>query len=294
MESKQLTALTQDLQQITDMLLLNGTLTECPGLVHGKMGIAVFFFHYAQFTNNMLFANYAIDLIGEIQEQLHVNSPADYENGLAGIGVGIDYMVRNEFLIAEDDICKEFDSRMVRAVMYDPWQDFSLYDGLSGYGRYWISRLRFNDSSLQARKCILRIVEWIEERLDEVPSNEQFEVYCFLHDLHHLSGFDKGIGNAFHLLEQCRLEWDLQSADMNRSFSRLGDSTTGNIIRKYLHNRYFNERLQTEIEVDMKQLRDLDLEKPPAKMGLLSGYAGEGLSRLTALNQTNIFWMYLL
>jgi len=34
----------KDLQQITDMLLLNGTLTECPGLVHGKMGIAIFFF----------------------------------------------------------------------------------------------------------------------------------------------------------------------------------------------------------------------------------------------------------
>ena len=35
------------LQQISDMLVLNGTLTECPGLVHGKMGISVFFFHYA-------------------------------------------------------------------------------------------------------------------------------------------------------------------------------------------------------------------------------------------------------
>jgi len=36
----------QDLEQIADMLLLNGTLTECPGLVHGKMGIAVFFFNH--------------------------------------------------------------------------------------------------------------------------------------------------------------------------------------------------------------------------------------------------------
>ena len=37
----------EDLQQIANMLLLNGTLTQCPGLVHGKMGIAIFFFHYA-------------------------------------------------------------------------------------------------------------------------------------------------------------------------------------------------------------------------------------------------------
>ena len=54
----------KDTQQIADMLLLNGTLTESPGLVHGKIGIAVFFFHYAQYTGNGLYADYAMDLIG--------------------------------------------------------------------------------------------------------------------------------------------------------------------------------------------------------------------------------------
>jgi hypothetical protein len=79
------------------MLILNGTLTECPGLVHGKMGIATFFFHYAQYTDNMLCADYAMDVIGEILNQIHVNSPADYEKGIAGIGVGIDYLIWNNF-----------------------------------------------------------------------------------------------------------------------------------------------------------------------------------------------------
>lgn len=36
------------------------------------------------------------------------------------------------------------------------------------------------------------------------------------------------------------------------------------------------------------------MEKPPATMGLLSGYAGEGLLRLTALNSTDLSWMQLL
>ena len=76
----------EDLQQIANMLLLNGTLTQCPGLVHGKMGIAIFFFHYALFTGNELFADYAMDVIGEMLDQIHVNSPADYERGIAGIG----------------------------------------------------------------------------------------------------------------------------------------------------------------------------------------------------------------
>lgn len=84
----------KDLQQITNMLLLNGTLSECPGLVHGKMGIAVFFFHYARFTKHELFADYAMDVISEMLGQIHVDSPASYERGMAGIGVGFDYMTK--------------------------------------------------------------------------------------------------------------------------------------------------------------------------------------------------------
>jgi len=193
MANDQTTTIERDLVQIADMLLLNGTLTECPGLVHGKMGIAVFFFHYARYTDNELFADYAMDLIGEMQEQIHVNSPADYEKGIAGIGVGMDYLIRNNLLVVEDDICEDFDDRMVRAVMYDPWQDFSLYDGLTGYGRYWMTRLRYKESAMRARECLFRITALIEEKFPDISINEQTDVYCFLHDLQKISGFNNFI-----------------------------------------------------------------------------------------------------
>ena len=274
--------LEHDLQQIADMLLLNGTLTECPGLVHGKMGIAVFFFHYAQYTDNILFADYAMDLIGETLSQIHVNSPADYEKGIAGIGVGIDYLIRNNFLNVEDDICEDFDGRMLRAVLYDPWPDFSQYDGLTGYGRYWMTRLCYQAPAALAQECLFRVVGCIEERLSDIQADEQTDVYCFLqHDLKEIPGFDRCSG----LLEQCR---------KNRDFPRLGDSAAGNIIRLYLRKRYFNDASQAEIDIALQQIPALDMEKPPAATGLLTGYAGEGMLRLTALNQTNISWMNLL
>jgi hypothetical protein len=276
----------QDVQQIANMLLLNGTLTECPGLVQGKLGIAVFFFHYAQYTNNILFADYALDLIGEMQNQIHVNSPADYEKGIAGIGVGIDYLIHNKFLIVEDDICEDLDQRMVRAVMYDPWQDFSLYDGLTGYGRYWISRLQQPTASVLARKCLMRIIEQIKDRLPNIPTEEQTDVYRFLHDLYHISDF----GVSIELLEQCRK----RVTDISRNFSHLDDSIIGNIIQMYQRSRYFNNALQGDIDVALKQIPDLDMEKPPVNMDLLTGYAGEGLLRLTALGHTNMSWMQLL
>ena len=178
----QLKTIGQDLSQITDMLLLNGTLTECSGLVYGKMGIATFFFHYAKYTSNELYADYSIDLIGEMLNQMHVNSPAGYEKGMAGIGVGIDFLIRNNFLSVENDICEDFDDSMYRAVMYDPWQDFSQYNGLIGYGRYWITRLRYQVPSIQARECLLYIIEKIEERLPNIPIQEQTDVCCFLQD----------------------------------------------------------------------------------------------------------------
>lgn len=111
-------AIGKDLQQIVEMLLLNGTLTEDPGLVHGKMGIAVFLFHYARYTKNMLFEDYAMDLIGEMQNQLYANSCADYEKGVAGIGVGIGYLIQNNYLDAEDDIFEDLDTECFRPIDY--------------------------------------------------------------------------------------------------------------------------------------------------------------------------------
>jgi len=280
------TKIEQDLRQIADMLLLNGTLASCPGLLHGKMGIAIFFFHYAQHTDNELYENYAVDLIGLIQEQIHNNSPADFETGLAGIGAGMDFLIKNHFLGAENDIFEDFDNRMYRAVMYDPWLDFSMYDGLTGYGQYWMMRLRQQEPSGRACECLSHITEQIVEKLPSISTKEQTDVYCFLQKLHHISGFN--ICTA--LSKQCK-KWNMQLTDVNLSFPRLGNSTVGNIIRKFHHSQYFNSTPQS---VQMKQIPDLDMDKPPDRIGLLTGYAGEGMLRLTALNQSNTKWMQLL
>jgi hypothetical protein len=73
---------------------------------------------------------------------------------------------------------------MYRAVLYDPWQDFSQYNGLTGYGRYWITRLPYQAPAVQARECLLRITALIGEKLPDISTKEQTDVYCFLQDLH--------------------------------------------------------------------------------------------------------------
>ena len=67
-----------------------------------------------------------------------------------------------------------------------------------------------------------------------------------------------------------------------------------NVACKSINSQYFHNTSQNEIDNILKQLPDLDMEKQPVSMGLLSGYAGEGLLRLTALNSTDLSWMQLL
>ncbi|MCC8095570.1 MAG: hypothetical protein LIP05_09510 [Tannerellaceae bacterium] len=219
------TVIERDLKQIADMLLLNGTLIECPGLIHGKMGIAIFFFHYAQYTNNSLFADYGMDLLVEIQDQVHANSRPDYEKGITGIGIGIDYLERYKFLNVKEDMFEDLDQRMYRAVMSDPWQNFSCYEGLTGYGKYWISRLRRHPLSVQAQECLMYITKQMKENWGNISLEEQAEIYCFFQDLNDITRFE--ISHEF--IKYCREKL----TDIGLTFHRLGESLIADIVRMY-------------------------------------------------------------
>lgn len=286
MANRNLDIFEEELKQIADMLLLNGTLTKCPGLVHGKMGIAIFFFQYARYSQNPLFAEYAMDVIGELVKQLHANYRSDYEKGIAGIGTGIHYLIKEELVDADIHIFEDFDERMYRAVQYDPFPNFSMYEGLIGYGNYWLSRLQQQPLSVQAQDCLIRIIKRIEENMYLIPSEEWSDVYCFLFDLQ----IATDLSLSSELLEQSRK----QVMDSHQFFPRLGNSVLEDIIRQYLCQRYFKEISSIEIHKVFELLPPLDRKTLPAFMGLLDGYAGEGLLRLTALNGIDPSWMQLL
>ena len=275
MTLNQSTTIEQQLQQIAEMLLVNGLFTDCPGLIHGKTGIAIFFFHYGRYTDNELFEDYAFDLVDSIQQQIHNNSPADYKAGISGIGVGMDYLLTNQFISADDDIYNDFDERIYRAVMYDPRLD-CLYDGLTGYGRYWMMRLNRQPSSVTARECLLRIATYVEENVSKIMAKEQSDVYDFLQNLCRIPSFEI----FSHVLKQCQL-LNFQTSD----FSRFGNSAVSEIARNHQHNP-----MQKDETIQFLQL---DLEKEPVNMGILSGYAGEGMLRLAALNPINQWILFL-
>ena len=102
------------LQRIANILLINGGFSDNPGLYTGEMGLVLFFFRYARYTQNNLYREYAYDLMDKTQNRLHLDTPIYYKHGLAGIGSAIEYLVQKGFVeVDTDDILEDVDEHLL-------------------------------------------------------------------------------------------------------------------------------------------------------------------------------------
>ncbi len=144
------------LQRIANVLLLNASFLDNPGLLNGKMGIAIFFYHYSRYKKNKIYEDYAGELVDEIYEEINTSTPVNFENGLTGIGWGIEYLVKNGFVQADtDEALEEVDNIVYRNSLYRP---FLLESGkdLFGYGLYFLARLRERGSDNNNLKTLFK------------------------------------------------------------------------------------------------------------------------------------------
>ena len=191
----------KQIDKIVETLIIYGTLTEQPGLFYGKTGIAVFFFHYARHTGNELFLEYAYDLIERVREQLDVTNSVRYDTGLSGI-VGLEYFLQNGFVEVDDDFFDDVDARMYRIAMYEPYSDLSLQEGLTGWGRYLIYRIRGNGyRSYKLNEALKHVVKEIAQKIEKrmVSEQEQPDVYRFFCDLITLPDYSKKYADTLKL-----------------------------------------------------------------------------------------------
>lgn len=128
------------LDRIAKFLMLHGSFLNNLGLFHGKMGIILFFFHYARYIKEKIYYNFAGELIDEIYNEIHDSYPLNFKDGLCGIAWGIEYLILNNFVEAKsnavlgelDKMIMEWDVRKIH--------DISLETGLSGIAHYVIAR----------------------------------------------------------------------------------------------------------------------------------------------------------
>ena len=158
-------------------LTLNASFISDLGLFHGKMGCVLFFAEYTRYTHDEHYEEFANELLDEICEDITKDIPIGLENGLCGIGWGIEYLVQNGFLEGDtDEILEDFDNRIME---YDVLRmsDLSFRQGLAGIAFYVIARLSAlrdgkiksfdSDYLFNLKEALLR-AQFSEE--DECPS----------------------------------------------------------------------------------------------------------------------------
>ena len=168
-----ITVQTELLQRIARYLMLHGSFTTNIGLLTGKTGIAIFFYHYARYTKRKVYSDFAGELIDQIYKEIHINIPLDFKDGLCGIAWSIEYLIRTGFIEGDaDEILENLDKRImewdVRRI-----SDYSLETGLTGIACYVISRMknRVKENSIICSDYIYDLIEAIKRNGKNINSS---------------------------------------------------------------------------------------------------------------------------
>ncbi|MBV4192445.1 hypothetical protein O1432_17600 [Bacteroides fragilis] len=130
------------LKRIADHQMLHGSFRRDLGVLNGKMGIVLFFFHYARYTGRVLYEDFAGEMLEEVIQELHSDLPIRFSDGLCGIGWGVEYLIQNAFIAGDsDEILEDLDQKIME---WDPRRatDLSFESGLEGVACYVSSRLK--------------------------------------------------------------------------------------------------------------------------------------------------------
>ena len=97
------------LRKIANTLFINVQNMELYGLLRGKLGVALFFYHYARYSHQPSYSEFAEEYIDFVCDHLSMKSPKDFGNGLTGHAWTIHHVIESHFVDAEEDFLEEID-----------------------------------------------------------------------------------------------------------------------------------------------------------------------------------------
>lgn len=217
-DSSEKSKIDERLRRIANILLLNASFIDNLGLLNGKMGIAIFFYHYSRYTENKIFEDYAGELIDEIYEEINTTTPVDFANGLTGIGWGIEYLVKSKFLEADtDEALSEIDTSVYRNSLYRPFLLDNDKD-LFGFGLYYLTRLREHENdddnlnTLFKKQHLINLTDdteriliqkrYLKFNIQSLSTDTVNSFLWFLLEMYRLQLFPSKVEKLFHSLPE--------------------------------------------------------------------------------------------
>src|SRR5690554_5298311 len=91
------------LTKIANILAMNINNGTGIGLLKGRFGAAIFFYHYANYSKNRIYEGIADDLVGEILASVNPRLPLDIFEGMSGIYLGLKHLIKHGYIECEDN-----------------------------------------------------------------------------------------------------------------------------------------------------------------------------------------------
>jgi len=240
------------------------------------MGIAVFFSHYASFTNEKKYSKFVDVLIEGLCYQLLLSYSMDndydifsfdYETGVSGIGIGIDYLVKQGFMEADLDIVLEDIDVILAKRLTGKELPVSL---MLDIGKYFLVRL--SDPQTGKKQFFAQIMEQILQFVNnylQINPLQHPQIFKFLNEL---SG---------HYTNP------LLTSLLNRQYELVVSAT---IIKEEGNIFFYESMIEELMNKPDKNIFCYNMEMG----GLLNSYAGLGLSLLSILDSRHNSWLNLL
>lgn len=137
-------------KELSQVLMQNNVQPDELGLFHGKMGLSIYFFHLTKQSKDIKYNDHAEKLISELYEYIGKSQiSTDFQNGLAGIGWGLNHIISQGFVEADiDEVLIELDDKIYKFLISEKEKlPISIDQGIMGYLFYFFCRLKERGSN---------------------------------------------------------------------------------------------------------------------------------------------------
>ena len=168
-------------KQLTDKLLSSELSSYPPGLFHGKMGLTIYLYQLSKNEANPKYHSIADNLLNEILlRDLSSHHPIDVEDGLAGIGLGVTWLIKNRFVEGDlNEVLEDIDNAIYRRIAFQEDQShISPTQLLHLIGYLSIRKKEQTDANLRTvyQDLIIKALNMLYAKIDDDFFNES---YCF-------------------------------------------------------------------------------------------------------------------
>lgn len=97
---------------------------ESHGLAFGKIGLAIYFYQLMRLEDNVEYGKFAKKYLDEVSSKIDTIKEVDIKNGLSGIGLGINYLVKNGFISGNiNNILGEIDDYLFKTLSVSKYNE---------------------------------------------------------------------------------------------------------------------------------------------------------------------------